>query len=276
MIDPDRLLGKASATDRDVRILNLLNRDHRRGAETFAVALGAALSAEGHDVTTVALAKASSGPTFAVEALAPAGAGLARMVTPLRRFARGRDVVVGHGSDTLLAAVLGLTGTGTPFVYRIIGDPEYWTNSRARQMRVRFALHRTTAVAVYYEAAAETLRRRYRLPADKIRVIPKGIDVDSIAVPSRADRDAARRSIGIDPDTPVVLTLGALAPEKNIEQVIEAVTRLENVTLLIAGSGPCRADLERRASALGITDRVLFLGGVDDPAPVLAAADVLA
>lgn len=257
-----------------MRVLNLLNRDHRRGAEAFGLALGGALEEQGHDVRTVALAPGASGPTFPVETLTPHGTGLAGMLVPLRRVARDHDIVIGHGSDTLLAAALALVGTRVPFVYRVIGDPEYWTSSPSRRLRVQLGLARAAAVAVYHESAAATLRRRYRFRSERVRVIPKGIDVRSISVPTAAERDAARRSFGLTPDSRVVLALGALAPEKNVSQVIDAVTQLQDVIVLVVGTGPCQHDLEQRAAHLGA--RARFIGGVDDPRPVLAAADVVA
>lgn len=256
-----------------VRVLNLLNRDHRRGAEAFAVALGGALTTVGFDVTTVALAPAASGPTFPVDTLTPQGTSLAGMVVPLRQAARDHDVVIGHGSDTLLACAVALAATGVPFVYRTIGDPDYWATSWAQRLRVRAALSRAAAVAVYHQGAADALRRRYRLGSHVVRIIPKGIDIASIPEPSPDDRISARHALGIDLDAPVVLVLGALSPEKNVEQVIDAVAKLPGVILVVAGVGPCRQDLEARAAHLGA--RATFIGGVDNPRPVLAAADVV-
>jgi glycosyltransferase involved in cell wall biosynthesis len=44
--------------------------------------------------------------------------------------------------------------------------------------------------------------------------------------------------------------------------------------LLIIGGGPLRDDLEHRAMRLGVSERVRFLGFLDNPYPLLASSDV--
>jgi glycosyltransferase involved in cell wall biosynthesis len=78
---------------------------------------------------------------------------------------------------------------------------------------------------------------------------------------------------------PVVLAVGRLAPQKGFGTLLEALAQLDAVfpappVLVIAGDGPLRADLERRAEALGVTVR--FLGNRNDVPALLAVADVFA
>jgi glycosyltransferase involved in cell wall biosynthesis len=91
------------------------------------------------------------------------------------------------------------------------------------------------------------------------------------------DRAEARRQLGIDPAREVVLSVGRLHPLKGHDLVIEAVAHRPDALLLIAGSGTEREALAARAAALGVTDRVRFLG--QQPHERLAAlyscADVL-
>jgi glycosyltransferase involved in cell wall biosynthesis len=67
-------------------------------------------------------------------------------------------------------------------------------------------------------------------------------------------------------------------PEKNQEVLLTMMRRLRvarvDVHLVIAGDGPLRGQLERRAIELEIADRVHFVGAVDDVRPLLAALDV--
>ncbi len=101
--------------------------------------------------------------------------------------------------------------------------------------------------------------------------IPGGIDVDRFAPGER--EPAFRQSFGIPEDAFVVLTLRRLVHRMGIDLLIEAVASLQvdrPVHLLIAGQGPLRAELSRRAAALGIDDRVHFVGFVaDDRLPAL-------
>ncbi len=111
------------------------------------------------------------------------------------------------------------------------------------------------------------------LPGDGIRVHRTGIDRDRFRLGDRAAAKAALRVSG-----PVVLSLGALIPRKGHDIVLDAVARLPDVTLLIAGDGPDGAALAARAARLGVADRVRLLGGVPHGAlpRLLQAADVMA
>ena len=65
---------------------------------------------------------------------------------------------------------------------------------------------------------------------------------------------------------PIIAALARLSPEKGIDLLIEAAARLsaagKPVSLVVAGDGPERANLERRAASLGIAQSVHFLGSV--------------
>ena len=76
----------------------------------------------------------------------------------------------------------------------------------------------------------------------------------------------------------MVCTVGRLTAIKQhrlfLETVAHAATARPKLVALIAGDGELRADLERRAAALGIADRVRFLGWRRDLATIYAATDV--
>jgi glycosyltransferase involved in cell wall biosynthesis len=60
--------------------------------------------------------------------------------------------------------------------------------------------------------------------------------------------------------------VGRLVEKKGVRHLLEAVSLLASdypdLRVTIAGDGPLRRDLERRAAALGIADRVVFLGAL--------------
>lgn len=92
-----------------------------------------------------------------------------------------------------------------------------------------------------------------------------------------ADRTAIRRSWDIEPDAFVVATCAKFIPKKRTIDVIEAVAKVPDVELVIAGDGELRSQLEARVAALGIGDRTHFIGFADQAkiAEVYAACDVL-
>jgi rhamnosyl/mannosyltransferase len=103
---------------------------------------------------------------------------------------------------------------------------------------------------------------------DRCCVIPYGIsDADFEATDTEVD--ALRQKYG----ERIVLSVGRLVYYKGFEHIIDAMASVEG-QLLIVGDGPLRPELEARARARGVADRVTFLGKVERTAPFYHAADV--
>jgi len=79
---------------------------------------------------------------------------------------------------------------------------------------------------------------------------------------------------------PLIVTVALLRPQKALDVLLDAfalvLESLPSTRLVIAGDGPCRADLERRAAELGLAGGVHFLGLRTDIDALLASADVAA
>lgn len=106
----------------------------------------------------------------------------------------------------------------------------------------------------------------------RVTVLRNGVDLDLFR---SVDPVAARQALGLNRRT--LLSVGALIPRKSNEIVIQALPSLPDVDLLLAGDGPERESLARLAGALGVADRVRFLGPVAhaDLPRIYAAADAL-
>jgi len=100
-----------------------------------------------------------------------------------------------------------------------------------------------------------------------------GVGVDTARFSAPVDRAAARASLGLGAADRVVITVGEHIPRKNHLTCIEAVARLDGVTLLFCGVGEQETLLRERAEALGVAQRVRFLGFRRDVAALLHAAD---
>ena len=88
----------------------------------------------------------------------------------------------------------------------------------------------------------EKLLREYGV-ACRIEVIPTGVDLSAYrAEPAPGRLEALRRQWDIPRDHTVLLYLGRMAKEKNLEQLVDQVadTRRRDVTLLLVGDGPDR------------------------------------
>lgn len=113
-----------------------------------------------------------------------------------------------------------------------------------------------------------------RVGARNVVQLPLGVDLDMFA-PWRRDT-GLRAELAGDADV-VLVHCGRLSPEKHAERSIDTVAELHesgrSVRLVVAGDGPCRTALQRRAAGLPVT----FLGFVsrrEDVARLLATADV--
>jgi glycosyltransferase involved in cell wall biosynthesis len=129
-------------------------------------------------------------------------------------------------------------------------------------------------VAVSEQVRDELLDLGIGRPA-QYRVIPVGLDLSAhLAVDEPSG--ALRSRIGVRPDVPLVGVLGRLVPIKDHPTLFEAVARTPGVHLAVVGDGERRAELEGRARALGVADRVHFTGWWSDVPAVLADLDVVA
>ncbi|GAB6166794.1 hypothetical protein JCM19992_27940 [Thermostilla marina] len=107
-------------------------------------------------------------------------------------------------------------------------------------------------------------------PAQKVRVIPNGVDTDRFSPgPARGELLA---EFGIEPGTPVVTIVAALRPEKNHELFLKVASRvlerLPRTHFLVVGDGERRDQLVDFARRLGLRECVHFLGTRSDIAEI--------
>jgi glycosyltransferase involved in cell wall biosynthesis len=110
------------------------------------------------------------------------------------------------------------------------------------------------------------LHRRYRVPEQRIHVIPGGVDVSRFAI--ARSRDECRRALGWPEGRPIVLCVRRLVRRVGVDTLVEAAValraRVPEALVLIAGRGPLKAELEARIAALGLANHVRLLGFVSD------------
>jgi glycosyltransferase involved in cell wall biosynthesis len=151
------------------------------------------------------------------------------------------------------------------------GPEEVRTQLRRRVLTRRYVLSRSTVVLpsqVLYRLAS----RVWKLDPARLHYIPNGIDCERFA--SRRLLPMAGLGTG-----PIVGTVAALRPEKNVMRLLEAFKKVRTAMscrLLIAGDGPERVKLEHRASMLGIGQDVIFAGHITETERVYAALSVFA
>jgi glycosyltransferase involved in cell wall biosynthesis len=98
-------------------------------------------------------------------------------------------------------------------------------------------------------------------PNADLKFLPEAIVTDSF-VPSGVH---TRESLGLAPDAVVLLTVGNLVPVKNHQMLLDSLKDVlprcrRPLHLLVCGDGPLESVLSQQAMALGIADRVHFMG----------------
>ncbi|HWX08344.1 MAG TPA: glycosyltransferase family 4 protein [Gaiellaceae bacterium] len=234
------------------------------------------LRARGHDVEVVVTAAAAPGESeYAVHWISrslPKGAIHVRTAAEIARRALRADVVYTTGMFGRSWA--GATAARRPYVLKLTADPAFERARRrsivggnvdefqrlhgglavkalrrARDVELRGAAHVFTPSAYLRELAVT-----WGVRTDRVSVLPN----PAPALPNLAPREELRRSFGMNELT--LAFAGRLTAQKALGVALDALSRNDGVSLLIAGDGDERAQLERRAHELGLEPRVRFLG----------------
>ena len=134
---------------------------------------------------------------------------------------------------------------------------------------LRRAILANTAFAAI-SAAIEREWRALGVAENRIKRMVSGVDAETF-------RPGARSVEAELLPRPRVIFTGRLHPQKNLPLLLEAwteVARRSTANLILVGPGNDRQQLSEMADTLGISNRVQFVGAVDNPADYLRAADL--
>ena len=119
-------------------------------------------------------------------------------------------------------------------------------------------------------------------PDSKQVLIYNGVELSALQPPSKAE--TLRVDFNLDPDALLVGIVTRITPEKGIHTLIEATAKLEAVPavqLLVVGGPYFPKDAEYidslkiQAEQLGVADRVIFTGFLEDTEAILSLLDVV-
>jgi glycosyltransferase involved in cell wall biosynthesis len=192
----------------------------------------------------------------------------------LMRRVRATHLHVHFGIDAYHAvAVSAVLGVPLRFATKHI-TPGGSRASLARTRHRWLAARVQTVFAVSHHVADRLLA--LGVPQDKVEVCHLG--VDPAAYGQRHLRAEARRELGLNEGSRLVLTTSHLRPGKGVEVLPRLTADLVaagiDVTVVAAGQGPLRRQLEQEAAALGLTSHLRLIGVREDVPRLLAAADL--
>jgi len=149
--------------------------------------------------------------------------------------------------------------------------PQYFTRFRSIQLRltVRRTLKRAARVLTPSEFSRRAILKHYRLPEEKVVVVPNAVESQFRPVERELARAAIQRKFGFS--RPFVLTVGDLQPRKNhmgllraFEDVLEAAPHLPQDLVFVGKETWYSPELHRAVKHSPARDRVHFTGFVDD------------
>jgi glycosyltransferase involved in cell wall biosynthesis len=266
------------------------------GTRRHIVDLTRAQARRGHEVTLISAALRDAGYRDDLTELAREGVRcvdlpMTRAIRPARDLAHltalagllrelRPDVLHTHSSKAgvlgrLAAREVGLDATvHTPHTFAFLFADMFGPLSRALFRTLEAALAGSTARVVAVSASeAATIAASGVVPAERLRVVPNGID----PAPWRAARPYAHGELGVREGAPLVLVAGLLNVAKGQDLALRALARpeLAGVELLLAGHGELEGELRALAQELGVASRAHFLGWRDDLPRLMASVDAL-
>ena len=121
------------------------------------------------------------------------------------------------------------------------------------------------------EDIARRLQQRAQSVAGRIEVLHLGVGDPPAEIRDRAD---VRRELGVEGSTRLIATVARLAPQKALHVLIEALASLPDTVAVVVGDGPLERRLRDQADAVGVGDRMRWLGALPAPWDIVRAADV--
>jgi glycosyltransferase involved in cell wall biosynthesis len=276
-----------------LRILQLVQKPQRRGAEMFAAQLSATLRTTGEAVVRTVYLYPNGEPgalrlvdgdvliggreAHPTERLVGANPWvLRRLATAIDDFAP--DIVQANGSRTLkYGALASVVRRRVSVVYRNIGDPSQWIVDRRRRFFYsKVVLPRLGGIVSVSETTLRGVRALYAKPIPTA-CIPRAIDVEAFR-PTQS-RAQVRVALGVDPSVPVVLYVGSLTREKRPDRLARTFAAIRanvpEAELWVVGSGPLAGDLATQLAGSGNEGNGRLLGVREDIANLMGAADLL-
>jgi glycosyltransferase involved in cell wall biosynthesis len=110
------------------------------------------------------------------------------------------------------------------------------------------------------------VRWAFGLPADKLVMVPNGVDVETYTKIENNDLSRFRSKFAL-PEEKIVLFVGRLVHEKGVHVLVNAISKVSegvNAKFIIVGNGYMKEQLSNIVRSMGFAHKVMFTGFVDD------------
>jgi glycosyltransferase involved in cell wall biosynthesis len=186
----------------------------------------------------------------------------------------GGKVDVIHAHDWLVATA----GIGLKHVFRKPMFATMHSTEIGRRNGIHFDYERMiheTEAWLTYEAwkviccsnyMVSHVQWAFGLPSDKLIMVPNGVNYEVYRKYEKEDLSEFRRKFAL-PEEKIVLFVGRLVYEKGVHVLVNALPKVlskVNAKLVIVGNGYMKDQLSGLVKGMGITEKVMFTGFVDD------------
>lgn len=151
------------------------------------------------------------------------------------------------------------------YAYYVSPIPHVITNEAIR--RIIFNLSDKVDIITTPSQSMKDLIGNYKIKKE-VAVIPNAIDIDLFREKDEQEIALLRKELQISPDDIVILYLGRVSLEKNIDKIIKALAiirdkKIDNFKFVVVGDGTAVKQLNSLANSLGLTEKVKFVGAIE-------------
>lgn len=264
-----------------MKIIQLIQKPQRRGAEIFAAQLSESLRHRGHEVILVSIFEGSGELPFY-------GKFVRLNLSQKKRFYDLKgwkafsevlrsfqpDLIQANAADTLKFAVFSIKcfGWNTPIVYRNANQMGDFIKNPVHKKFNKWLLHSVQYVISVSDSCALDLKDFFSYTPELSSIIPIGIDLISID-----------KAVGKTPEIlsgkKFILQIGSWVPEKDPLGMIrifeKLIADLPDLHLVFMGSGPMEKAMIERIEAIDLGHRIHLLPNQQNIFPILALAKAL-
>jgi len=270
-----------------MKILQLVTKRQFRGAEVFAAELSKQLLQRNHRILFVGLYAPANLP------LEVEGAKQIDLITQKPRFfsiallrkliklikSEKPDLIQANGSDTLKYVVIAKLFTKLPpITYRNISMISVWINSPIKKWWVKTVMKQVDFVTSVGEFARRDFIKSLNYPAEKIKVISRGIPL--VSYQKNIGKEIIIKHFPqIGEDDPILIHVGNFSPEKNhaflLETMPEILKNNPKIRLICLGEGKLWNQINEDIKRLNLEKNCFLFGFFPNPGQLISAADVL-
>ena len=264
-----------------MKIIQLIQKPQRRGAEIFAAQLSEQLRLAGNEVLLVSI--------FVGESDLPFYGKWIKLNRPIgyrffdfkgwKQFSRivkdfNPDIIQSNAADTLKFSVFSkkLFGWKTSIIYRNANQMGDFIKGSFHRKFNQYLINNVSAVISVSKASRANFHGTFGFPVRNSISIPIGIDISAI------DKDLERElKIALPPK--FILQIGGLVAEKDPMKMLKMFTQFHKkhptLHLIFMGSGPLKDELEKQIEKEDLMDMVHLVPTQTNIFPVLARAQAL-